>query len=167
MAENQSLRRVWASGPFNLEGLPAAAERLIPALTEVLRPAEGRAIPAGVVALQGEMGAGITTLVKALCAAWDVAEDAVSPTFGLVQCYNGEGRSIYHLDLYRLKDEQEAWGLGLTEYFDGDGLNFVEWPEQAPGVLPADAVLLEVRANGLQHDGTRELFLSVPNERGM
>ena len=53
------------------------------------------------------------------------------------------------------------------EDFDGDGLNFVEWPEQAPGVLPADAVLLEVRVNGLQHDGTRELFLSVPHQRGM
>ena len=63
--------------------------------------------------------------------------------------------------------EEEAWDLGLTEYFDGDGLNFVEWPEQAPGVLPADTVLLEVRVNGLQHDGTRELFLSVPHQRGM
>ena len=48
-----------------------------------------------------------------------------------------------------MKDEQEAWDLGLTEYFDGDGLNFVEWPEQAP-VFAADAVLLEVRVNGLQ-----------------
>ena len=167
MVENQSLHRVWASGPFDLEGLSAAAEQLIPVLTEVLRPAEGGAVPAGVVALKGEMGAGKTTLVKALCAAWNVEEDAVSPTFGLVQCYKGEGRSIYHLDLYRLKDEEEAWDLGLTEYFDGDGLNFVEWPEQAPGVLPADAVLLEVRVNGLQHDGTRELLLSVPHERGM
>ena len=167
MAENQLLHRVWASGPFDLEGLPAAAERLIPALTEALRPAEDGAIPAGVVALQGEMGAGKTTLVKALCEAWHVDEDAVSPTFGLVQCYKGQGRAIYHLDLYRLKDEEEAWDLGLTEYFDGDGLNFVEWPAQAPGVLPADAVLLEVRVNGLQHDGTRELFLSVPHQRGM
>jgi tRNA threonylcarbamoyladenosine biosynthesis protein TsaE len=69
--------------------------------------------------------------------------------------------------LYRLKDEEEAWDLGLTEYFDGDGLNFVEWPEQAPGVLPADAVLLEVRVNGLQHDGSREIFLSVPHQLGM
>ncbi len=167
MSQMQPLRRVWASGPFDLEGLPAAAERLIPALTDVLRPVEGGEIPAGVVALQGEMGAGKTTLVKALCAAWKVEEDAVSPTFGLVQCYKGQGRAIYHLDLYRLKDEEEAWDLGLTEYFDGDGLNFVEWPEQAPGVLPADAVLLQVRVNGQQHDGTRELFLSVPHQRGM
>ena len=52
MTENQSLHRIWASGPFDLQGLPAAAEQLIPALTEVLRPAEGGSIPAGVVALK-------------------------------------------------------------------------------------------------------------------
>lgn len=167
MSELQPLHRVWTSGPFDLKGLPAAAERLIPALAKVLRPVEDGAIPAGVVALMGEMGAGKTTLVKALCAAWNVEEDAVSPTFGLVQCYKGQGRSIYHLDLYRLEDEEEAWDLGLTEYFDGDGLNFVEWPEQAPGVLPADAVLLEVRVSGPQYDGMRELSLYVPHVRGM
>lgn len=167
MAEKHSLHGIWTSGPFDLDGLSQVAERLIPVLTKVLRPAEVGAIPAGVVALQGKMGAGKTTLVKALCAAWNVDEDAVSPTFGLVQCYKGQGRAIYHLDLYRLKDEEEAWDLGLTEYFDGDGLNFVEWPEQAPGVLPADAVLLEVRVNGLQHDGSREIFLSVPHQLGM
>ena len=72
MAEKHPLHRVWASGPFDLDGLSEAAERLIPVLTEVLRPVEGGAIPAGVVALQGEMGAGKTTLVKALCAAWNV-----------------------------------------------------------------------------------------------
>ena len=66
-----------------------------------------------------------------------------------------------------MEDEEEAWDLGLTEYFDGDGLNFVEWPEQAPGVLPADAVLLEVRVSGPQYDGMRELSLYVPHVRGM
>lgn len=158
----QPLQETWQSGPFDLKGLPAAANDLIEQLTEVLPRTAGSTIPFGVVALRGEMGAGKTTLVKALCAAWGVQEDAVSPTFGLVQCYQGPGRPIYHLDLYRLKHEEEAWDLGLTEYFDGDGLNFVEWPEQAPGLLPADAVLLEVQVIGLQHDGKRNLILSRP-----
>ena len=158
----QSLREIWQSGPFDLKGLPSAADELIGQLAAVLPRTAGSTIPYGVVALRGEMGAGKTTLVKALCAAWGVQEDAVSPTFGLVQCYQGPGRSIYHLDLYRLKDEEEAWDLGLTEYFDGDGLNFVEWPEQAPGLLPAGTVLLEVKVIGLQHDGMRNLILSSP-----
>lgn len=158
----QPLREFWQSGAFDLTGLPAAADDLIGQLSLVLPNSSGSVIPFGVVALRGEMGAGKTTLVKALCSAWGVQEGAVSPTFGLVQCYQGPGRSIYHLDLYRLKDEEEAWDLGLTEYFDGDGLNFVEWPEQAPGLLPADAVLLEVRVLGQQHDGMRNLILSTP-----
>ena len=161
-ADVESLREIWQSGPFDLTGLPGAANELIGQLVSAL-PGKGEsAIPRGVVALRGEMGAGKTTLVKALCAAWGVQDDAVSPTFGLVQCYQGPGRSIFHLDLYRLKHEEEAWDLGLTEYFDGDGLNFVEWPEQAPGLLPSDAVLLEVKVIGLQHDGMRHLILSSP-----
>ena len=167
MSSEQSLKRIWASGPFDLEGLPAAVEQLIPVLSAVLRPVDEARIPAGVVALKGEMGAGKTTLVKALCAAWNVVEDAVSPTFALVQSYLGQNRTIYHLDLYRLKNEEEAWDLGLTEYFDGEELNFVEWPERAPGILPEDAVLLEVDVNGLHVDGTRELYLSIPHELRM
>jgi len=50
----------------------------------------------------------------------------------------------------------------LTEYFDADALNFVEWPEQAPGLLPNDSVLVQVQVDGLQHDGLRELILSLP-----
>lgn len=162
MSATHGLKEIWRSGRFGLEGLPSVADALVQKLTGVLPGSKDEVIPTGVVALQGQMGAGKTTLVKAVCAAWKVEEDAVSPTFGLIQCYNRQGKPIYHLDLYRLKHEEEAWDLGLTEYFDGEALNFVEWPEQAPGLLPADAVLLEVHVHGLQHDGERELILSRP-----
>jgi tRNA threonylcarbamoyladenosine biosynthesis protein TsaE len=151
----------WKSGAFDLDGLARAAERLARELERVFGSPIGE-VPRGVVALQGEMGAGKTTLVQALCQAWKIEEDAVSPTFGLVQCYRRNEDRIYHLDLYRLRDESEAWDLGLTEYFDADALNFVEWPEQAPGLLPKDAVLLQVQVDGLQHNGLRELILSLP-----
>ena len=86
--------------------------------------------------------------------------NAVSPTFGLVQCYKRGDWQLFHLDLYRLNDESEAWDLGLTEYFDSDALCFVEWPEQAPGLLPNDSFLLQVIVHGPHDSGARELILS-------
>jgi tRNA threonylcarbamoyladenosine biosynthesis protein TsaE len=64
------------------------------------------------------------------------------------------------LDLYRLKDESEAWDLGLTEYFDAEAMCFVEWPEQAPGLLPNDSLLLQIVVHGGHDNGARELILS-------
>lgn len=159
--EIMNLTVCWKSGAFDLAGLSGAAERLARELERVFGSQKGE-LPRGVVALQGEMGAGKTTLVQCLCKVWKIEEDAVSPTFGLVQCYRRDEHRIYHLDLYRLRDESEAWDLGLTEYFDAEALNFVEWPEQAPGLLPNDAVLVQVKVDGLQHDGLRELILSLP-----
>ncbi len=104
-----------------------------------------------------------TTLVQALCQAWGFEQQAVSPTFGLVQHYQMQDQTIYHMDLYRLNSEAEAWDLGLTEYMDARALNFVEWPEKAPGLLPKGSVLLQVLVHGPQHVGLRQLILSVPD----
>lgn len=164
MAHMASLKQVWKSEPFTLDGLPAVALELTSELGKVLRTENGT-LPRGVVALQGEMGAGKTTLVQALCQSWGVVDSAVSPTFGLVQCYERGAERVFHLDLYRLRDESEAWDLGLTEYFDADALSFVEWPEQAPGLLPTDSVLLQVQVLGMQHEGMRQLILSTPVQK--
>ena len=151
----------WKSEPFNLGQLPEVAARLLLELHAVLDSSAGK-FPRGVVALQGEMGAGKTTLVQALCRAWGFEQQAVSPTFGLVQQYQLQEQTIYHMDLYRLNSEEEAWDLGLTEYLDAEALNFVEWPEQAPGLLPKESVLLQVQVDGPQHEGLRKLILTVP-----
>lgn len=164
MAHTAPLRQIWKSDPFTLDDLPAAAAQLTRELGEVFGTESG-ALPRGVVALQGEMGAGKTTLVQALCQSWGVVDSAVSPTFGLVQCYQRGKERVFHLDLYRLRDESEAWDLGLTEYFDADALSFVEWPEQAPGLLPTDSVLLQVQVLGMQHEGMRQLILSTPVQK--
>lgn len=64
-----------------------------------------------------------------------------SPTFGLIHTYRGaDGASVYHLDLYRLKNEHEAWGLGLDELFDSGALCLVEWAEKIPTFLPTNFV---------------------------
>lgn len=84
----------------------------------------------------GEMGAGKTTLIKALCEALGVTEQATSPTFSIVNEYPGRGSRIYHFDFYRLKNQTEALDMGYEEYFYSDAYCFIEWPEKIPDLLP-------------------------------
>lgn len=153
------LQVVWKSGPFLLNQLDAAVRSLWSEL-QVRMKMDDTGNPSGVVALQGVMGAGKTTFVRALGKSIGLDGDAVSPTFGLVQCYRKGDWQLFHLDLYRLNDESEAWDLGLTEYFDSDALCLVEWPEQAPGLLPNHSFLLQVIVHGPHDSGARELILS-------
>ena len=155
----RDLQVVWKSGPFELTQLEDVAQSLWAQLSARMRHDENHN-PLGVVALQGVMGAGKTTLVRAVGQAAGIDGQAVSPTFGLVQCYQRGDWRLFHLDLYRLKDESEAWDLGLTEYFDAEALCFVEWPEQAPGLLPNDSLLLQIVVHGGHDNGARELILS-------
>jgi tRNA threonylcarbamoyladenosine biosynthesis protein TsaE len=90
-------------------------------------------------ALHGEMGAGKTTLVKALVAARGVHENTASPTFSIVNEYRDKNnKPIYHFDFYRIKNESEAYDIGTDEYFDSENLCLVEWPEKIPSLLPAN-----------------------------
>ncbi|SEN21634.1 tRNA threonylcarbamoyladenosine biosynthesis protein TsaE [Mucilaginibacter gossypiicola] len=84
----------------------------------------------------GEMGAGKTTLIKALCEALGVTEPATSPTFSIVNEYIGHQNRIYHFDFYRLKNQTEALDMGYEEYFYSDAYCFIEWPEKIPDLLP-------------------------------
>ncbi len=93
-----------------------------------------------IVALHGEMGAGKTTLVHALCQAKGVQDIVGSPTFALVNEYNlpgQEAEKIFHIDLYRLRSEEEAMRAGIEDCFYSDHICLVEWPEKAPGLFPA------------------------------
>jgi tRNA threonylcarbamoyladenosine biosynthesis protein TsaE len=84
----------------------------------------------------GEMGAGKTTLIKALCKVLGVTEQATSPTFSIVNEYTGRSSRIYHFDFYRLKNQTEALDMGYEEYFYSDAYCFIEWPEKIPDLLP-------------------------------
>ncbi|HEX8059913.1 MAG TPA: tRNA (adenosine(37)-N6)-threonylcarbamoyltransferase complex ATPase subunit type 1 TsaE [Cyclobacteriaceae bacterium] len=83
----------------------------------------------------GEMGAGKTTLIKAICKAMGVTSVMTSPTFSIVNEYDGNGK-IYHFDFYRLKNEEEAYDIGVEEYLDSGNLCLIEWPERIPSLLP-------------------------------
>jgi tRNA threonylcarbamoyladenosine biosynthesis protein TsaE len=87
---------------------------------------------------KGEMGAGKTTLIKAVGAALGVTETMSSPTFSIVNQYEaGASGSIYHFDFYRIRSEAEAYDIGADEYFYSGSPCFIEWPEKIPTLIPA------------------------------
>jgi tRNA threonylcarbamoyladenosine biosynthesis protein TsaE len=92
--------------------------------------------PPKVILFDGPMGAGKTTLIKALCAEMGVQGPTSSPTFALVNEYHGANGKIYHFDLHRLKTEEEALDFGIEEYFYSGNFCFVEWPEKIPSLIP-------------------------------
>ena len=83
-----------------------------------------------IFAFYGELGAGKTTLIKRFCEHLGVEESITSPTFTLVNEYEGELDTIYHFDFYRIKIETEAYDIGCDEYFFSGSYNFIEWPEK-------------------------------------
>jgi tRNA threonylcarbamoyladenosine biosynthesis protein TsaE len=97
-----------------------------------------------VVAFHGLMGTGKTTFIHAMCDVKKVRETVGSPTFSLINEYtfdeNGKERKIYHIDLYRLKSESEAFDAGIEDCLYSDHICLLEWPEKAPSILPEDTV---------------------------
>jgi len=92
-----------------------------------------------VIVFHGEMGAGKTTFIHAVCLALGVQDVTGSPTFSIINQYKTHsGESIYHMDLYRIRDEQEAIMAGVEDCLYSGQLCLVEWPEKAPGIFPDD-----------------------------
>ncbi|WP_353721538.1 tRNA (adenosine(37)-N6)-threonylcarbamoyltransferase complex ATPase subunit type 1 TsaE [Dyadobacter sp. 676] len=103
---------------------------------------------------EGQMGAGKTTLIKALCSRLGVTGHVQSPTFSLVNEYDAGGKTIYHFDFYRIKDETEALDIGVEEYFDSGDFCFVEWPGKIGNLWPLNYMQLHLEAD---ESGTRIL----------
>ncbi len=94
--------------------------------------------------LYGDMGAGKTTLIKALCEELGVKDSTSSPTFSIVNQYHSPHGSVYHFDFYRIKNEQEAFDMGYEEYFYSGDYCFVEWPQKIENLLPSDAKSISI-----------------------
>ncbi|BAU52520.1 tRNA (adenosine(37)-N6)-threonylcarbamoyltransferase complex ATPase subunit type 1 TsaE [Mucilaginibacter gotjawali] len=92
----------------------------------------------------GDMGAGKTTLIKALCESLGTTEPVTSPTFSIVNEYEGATERIYHFDFYRLKNETEALDMGYEEYFYSGAYCFIEWPEKIPSLLPDHYISIKI-----------------------
>ena len=104
-----------------------------------------------VFAFYGSMGAGKTTFIKAICEELGVEDVVTSPTFAIVNEYEGEC-PIYHFDFYRIKKLEEVYDMGYEDYFYGNGLCFIEWPEMMEELLPEGTIKVQIKENA---DGTR------------
>lgn len=94
---------------------------------------------------QGEMGAGKTTLIKALGSIFDITDSISSPTFGIVNEYSNEkGDDFYHFDFYRLDDSREALDIGIEEYFYNGNYCWLEWAEKVAEFLPDQYFLIKL-----------------------
>ncbi len=103
-----------------------------------------------VYAFNGEMGAGKTTFINALCKALGVEDDTTnSPSFSIINEYRSDTTAelIYHFDLYRLESLEEAFDIGIEDYFDSGALCFLEWPERIEDILPNDTVRVNIIVN--------------------
>lgn len=99
-----------------------------------------------VFAFHGEMGAGKTTLIKAICEKLGVDDVINSPTFAIINEYRSDsGELIYHFDFYRINKEEEAFDFGYEDYFFSGSLCFIEWPERIESLLPHDTVHVTVK----------------------
>ena len=116
-----------------------------------------------VFAFYGEMGAGKTTFINALCKQLGVETDITSsPSFAIINEYRSDTTAelIYHFDCYRLENEAEAQDIGAEDYFDCGAVCLIEWPERIEGLLPDDTVRVDIIVN--PDDDSRTLKMTFP-----
>ncbi len=131
---------------------PEQTRRLGMRLGELLRGGE-------TICLEGELGAGKTTLAQGIATGWGVTGPVRSPTFTLIHEFRrpGDRQKLYHVDLYRIADATEAWALGLDDIWIGGGVCVIEWPEHAEAILPAERLWIRLTAL----DDTRRMLRLV------
>jgi tRNA threonylcarbamoyladenosine biosynthesis protein TsaE len=117
---------------------------------EVIEALDGRTV----VLLRGGMGAGKTTLVSRIAARLGAEDTVTSPTFALVNQYEGAKCRIYHFDFYRIDRIEEVFDLGYEEYFYSGDLCLVRWPEKIEPLIPDDAMVVRITAG----DGEERIF---------
>ena len=113
------------------------------AAAEFVKLMDGRSV----FAFYGQMGAGKTTFIKAVCAELGIADTVNSPTFSIVNEYRSDstGALVYHFDFYRIKKLEEVYDMGYEDYFYSGAPCFIEWPELIEELLPEEAIRVEIK----------------------
>ena len=126
---------------------------------QVLGRAIGQAVDAAdgpfIIALEGELGAGKTTLVGGILRAYGITGPVRSPTYTLIEPYETASRPLYHLDLYRLTDPGEVEPLGIRDLLTGPAVLLIEWPSRAAGAIPAADLWVDISYPATGTDGRR------------
>lgn len=119
--------------------------------TEEFGKALGSFLDSGdIICLNGELGAGKTTLTKSIGLGLGVEDYITSPTFALINQYEGR-LPVYHFDVYRLEEVEDTFDLGFDEYFYGKGVCIIEWAEKIDKVIPEDRIVLDIE-KGIEED---------------
>ncbi|WP_099974494.1 tRNA (adenosine(37)-N6)-threonylcarbamoyltransferase complex ATPase subunit type 1 TsaE [Lactobacillus terrae] len=109
-------------------------------------------IPGDVILLNGDLGVGKTTFTRGIASGLGITKNVKSPTFTLIREYKDGRIPLYHMDMYRLEDSMDE-DLGFSEYFDGDGVSIVEWPQFIKDELPKDHISISIRRSPESEDG--------------
>ena len=136
----------------DLQALDSAAEEFVSLIG-----------PARIIAISGEMGAGKTTFIQALCRVLGVSQIVNSPTFALVNEYfTLEGESVYHFDLYRIENPEELFDIGYEDYLFSGAYCFIEWPEKASALIPVEALHVDIK---VLDDEKRKIIIKDPDTK--
>ena len=114
--------------------------------------------PHNIFLFYGNMGVGKTTLIKELIKQLGCIDTVGSPTFSIVNEYQAANLQIYHFDFYRIEDVNEAFDMGIEEYFETGDYIFVEWPEKITSILPQNTTKLNLQKKA---DGSRSLIMEL------
>ena len=131
-----------------------------PKETENIAKAFSKELKAGdVICLNGDLGTGKTAFVQGLVKALGYTEPISSPTFTIINCYEGADLPIYHFDVYRIEDPDEMYEIGYEEYVYGDGISLVEWSEKIKDILPCDRYEITIEKDFLKHEDYRKISI--------
>ena len=109
-----------------------------------------------VTLITGFLGAGKTTLIAAICKEMGITDHVASPTFAIMNEYDAAGKLVFHMDWYRLQDEKEALRAGVEAALEQADYCFIEWPENAKGLLPEDTQVFQIEILDPEH---RRIFI--------